>query len=103
MLPWYDFDPRTGLWRHRDDQSTPRVSIDLFDRVVAGENPGRFSMADEASLDDQLETGRKLLHEAMSRELPDLTAPELPGEFEELRWFPLPHEIAARRQPKDNP
>jgi selenocysteine lyase/cysteine desulfurase/CRP-like cAMP-binding protein len=98
MLPWYHFDPRSGLWRHRDDHSSPRVSMDLFERVVAGENPGGYSTLDESALDDQLDAGRKRLYEAMAGPLPDIAVPDLPAEFEELRWFPMPHEIAARRQ-----
>ena len=97
MLPWYDFDPRSGLWRHRGDESTPRVSLELFDRVVAGEDPGSYPTLGESVLDEQLDEGRKLLFDAMARPLPDVTAPDLPVEFEELRWFPLPHEVAVSR------
>ncbi len=96
MLPWYLLDPRSGLWRHRDHDPVPGVSLDQFGRVVDGDRLPGYDSLDDQALERQLDVGRQLLHEAMSRPMPDLEPPELPREYEELRWFPLPHEIAAR-------
>jgi hypothetical protein len=27
LLPWYRFEPGTGLWRHRDDVAAPPMSL----------------------------------------------------------------------------
>ena len=76
LLPYYRFDPGTGIWRHRDGLahvSTARVS--------------------EAALAEQLEAGRRLLENVSP---PDVVeAPPVTADFERARWFALPGDVLA--------
>jgi selenocysteine lyase/cysteine desulfurase len=77
LLPYYRFDPGTGIWRHRDG-------------VACVTN----ARAPEAMLAAQLERSRQLL---LDVEPPAEPVPATPvtADFERARWFPLPDEVAA--------
>jgi selenocysteine lyase/cysteine desulfurase len=84
LLPDYRFDLRDGLWRHRAQRL---VAVpDLGDLWAAEPAPG--DVAGEDVLAGQLAEARALLA-GRPAALPD-AAPELPAEFERIRWFPLP-------------
>jgi selenocysteine lyase/cysteine desulfurase len=84
LLPEYRFDLGDGLWRNR---AQPAVEVPDLAELWQVE-PVRCATAGEEVLAGQLTEARDLL---LSRpaELPD-GAPELPAEFERIRWFPLP-------------
>ncbi|MBM4356695.1 MAG: aminotransferase class V-fold PLP-dependent enzyme [Deltaproteobacteria bacterium] len=95
LLPDYDFEPATGLWRHR--RTRPKPSMRLTDlRYVGGKLEFRTRRAREPEwvLPQYLEEARSILEAG-----PQLAAPtgELARseDFEHLRWFPLPSEIHA--------
>jgi selenocysteine lyase/cysteine desulfurase len=97
LLPAYDFDQGTGLWRHRAGAGGPPMSL----RDVRF-TPGGLLWDDrrrqepESRLPAYLEDARRILAAAPD---PAAAAParvELTPDFEQLRWFPLPHEIAER-------
>ncbi len=96
LLPRYRFDPTTGLWSHAsaDPPRTASLSALTFDGERFSWKSERHTLP-ETALDDQLEAGRALLCGAVAS-TPDVLPPaELPPGYEEMRWFPLPHEIAA--------
>ncbi len=95
LLPSYRFDIDTGLWEHRDGRGVPPVSledIDYADGVMRYEH--RPQRDPDSVLADYLDEARCLLAAA------PLVAPpgdqlEVTADFEQLRWFTLPHEVTA--------
>ena len=96
LLPHYRFEPGSGLWSHAGGMAEPPMS--LRDIAYAG---GRMTYQShhrtepESRLAEYLVEARELL-----ANLPAPTsAPEhitVDADFETLRWFPLPDDLAAR-------
>ena len=92
LLPEYEFDPVTALWRHHRGPAEPRLS--LFD---IGYGPEGMSYPDQRTtggverLADYLSEAREVFANA---EPPDGSVLILDAgpDFEHLRWFPLPGE-----------
>jgi selenocysteine lyase/cysteine desulfurase len=84
LLPDYRFDVHHGLWSHRVQ---PRSTGPALGELWAPERP-KSPIAGEESLAGQLAEARRLFADRPT-EL-DETAPDLPPEFERMRWFPLP-------------
>ena len=96
MMPLYDFDAQSGLWKHRDaaPREPQRLAALQFDGFRMRLESERATLL-ESSLASTLEEGQRLL-EAAVRATPDaLPTPDYPDSFEENRWFPLPHEVAT--------
>jgi len=96
LLPQYRFDPATGTWRHADGQPEPPMSLDGV--VYEGDAmrfAGHHHRAREAALAGYVERAREVLAEppAIAGDPGHL---EVGDDFEQLRWFWLPEEIAAR-------
>ncbi len=92
LLPLYAFDPDTGIWRHRDAAKTAPLGLDEVS--VFGSDSPKGETAGENVLAQYLEQARLILEQAEGKS--DIQAVEtqtLPGEAEDLRWFPLPEEI----------
>ncbi len=94
LLPLYDFDPASGLWRHRDGLKTPPMSLTDIDfdhrgMVYADHRRRR----DGTPLATYMDQARSLMATTASgpccEPAPD---PETTGDFEHLRWFPYPSE-----------
>jgi selenocysteine lyase/cysteine desulfurase/CRP-like cAMP-binding protein len=96
LLPAYDFDPRGGLWTHRacPEPQIQSLTALQFDGTRMRWSSSRHTLL-ETALDHQLEEGRRVLERAVAAVPEALQAPELPAFYEENRWFPLPHEVAA--------
>ena len=94
LLPRYRFDVATGLWRHLDGLPEPPLS--LHDVSYEG---GRMSYRahrhrePESRLQDYLVEARRILGGPAPPAAPE--ALEVGPHFEQLRWFWLPHEVAA--------
>ena len=94
LLPLYRFDPGSGLWRHRDGSPEPPLSLD---DIRYGD--GRMTYAahrhrePESSLDGHLVEARRIL--ALPVPGGPATSLDVGPDFEELRWFWLPEEVAA--------
>lgn len=97
LLPLYDFNPITGLWRHRDGRPEPTTSLrDISYDDGTMEHSSRHAREPERVLRCYLDEARKRV-EAMERDpVAQAHGPLLPPildlEFEKLRWFPLPIE-----------
>jgi selenocysteine lyase/cysteine desulfurase len=84
LLPDYRFDVRHGLWSHRVQ---PRSTGPALGDLWAPQRP-KSPIAGEESLAGQLAEARRLFADRPA-DLDD-TVPDLPPEFERMRWFPLP-------------
>jgi hypothetical protein len=95
LLPLYSFDPDSGLWRHADARAP--VPLALSDALAPA---GPRATAPESVLPDYLARARELIRAAEARPPSASPAPALTADFERIRWFPLPAEVAAgRREP----
>lgn len=95
LLPSYRFDIDTATWEHRDGRGVPPLSLEDIDY---SEGAMRYEHRPQRDADgvlaNYLEEARRLLAEA------PLAAPpgdelEVTADFEQLRWFTLPHEVRA--------
>ncbi len=97
LLPHYKFDPDTGLWHHR--RGRPEAAMRLADvsyRAGKMEFRSRHATEPEWSLPGYLEDARRIIDEAVAELAcaPPLQDPPLTEDFEHLRWFAMPAEIA---------
>ncbi len=97
LLADYSFEPATGLWRHRAGRPEPPLSL----REIAYQDgamtwPSHRHHEPEGCLAGYLAAARELLA-GPPRPLAGPTIP--PGavgpDFEDLRWFLLPEDVAA--------
>ncbi|MET0799684.1 MAG: aminotransferase class V-fold PLP-dependent enzyme [Actinomycetota bacterium] len=96
LLPSYRFDPATAMWRHVGGLPEPPMSLD---DVAYDDGEMRFAghrrRAPESVLAGYLDEARRILAEPQAT--PDERVHlEVGDDFEHLRWFWLPEEIAAR-------
>jgi len=92
LLPQYDFDAASGLWRHREGPSQPRLS--LFDIHYGPDGlsyPDRRRAEPPRALREYLDRAAEII--ATAAPCPDAPSMERGDDFEHLRWFPLPEEI----------
>jgi len=93
LLPCYDFDPLTGLWRHADGIPEPPMSLYDVD-YSSGEMtyPTRRRQEPEDRLQSYFEAALDIVEEVASRARRPARL-DLSEDFEQLRWFPLPSEV----------
>jgi selenocysteine lyase/cysteine desulfurase len=100
LIPQYAFEPATGLWRHAGGVVEAPLSLD--DVRYEG---GRMTYAShrhrepESRLADYLAEARRLLASPpppSTAAIEGSASLEVGPDFESLRWFWLPHEIAAQ-------
>jgi Aminotransferase class-V len=98
LLPFYRFDPHTGLWSHRSGRSA--ASLSFRDLAFDSEElvPSGRRAAPESVLRGQLEEARRVLRAADTVRLAPVPDPPLTPDFERIRWFPLPGEAHERLQ-----
>lgn len=95
LLPRYRFEPATGLWHHLKGRPDPAMRLtDLSYRTGKLEYRSRHATEPEWVLSSYLDEARTVFAQA-SEELGNPETPPLSADFESLRWFPLPSEIAA--------
>jgi selenocysteine lyase/cysteine desulfurase len=98
LLPFYRFDPHSGLWQHESGPSRPPLSLDDVSFEPGGleaEGPQGPQPA-EVTLAGSLEAARRLLRElGAAPPRGPLADPKVSPEFERIRWFPLPGEALA--------
>lgn len=105
FLPDYEFEPDTGQWHHRTKRLEAAGSLHHISyETGALRYPKRRAMAPLSELPRYIEEAHRLLEMTRARSLePELAHPPLSRDFEQLRWFPLPHEAQAelRGEPCD--
>ncbi len=93
----YAFEPATGLWRHRDGTPEPPLSlrdIGYPEGVMAW--PSHRHHEPEARLAAYLAEGRAVLARPVrAAPSPTITPGAVGPDFEELRWFLVPEDLAA--------
>ena len=97
LLPDYAFEPATGLWRHRAGLPEPPLSLHgiSYDDGAMSYRSHRHREP-EARLAGYLAEARERLAQPPGQ----LAAPSYPAgavgpDFEALRWFLLPEDVAA--------
>ena len=99
LLPEYRFDEKTGQWRHRAGHpDVPMHLADVTYRSGRMEYRSRHMTEPESALAGYLDDARRIFNDITTgRRVPPPLADDVPpsADFEELRWFPLPSEIAA--------
>jgi selenocysteine lyase/cysteine desulfurase len=90
LLPDYRFDARSGLWSHRAGPPEPPLSLRDISYSDSMPRSAHRHRAPESALVGYREEARRILAAP-----PGTAEPiELSTDFEHLRWFWLPHEIA---------
>ena len=95
VLPSYRFEPDTGLWHHKQGNIGPAMSlkeISYDTGEMTYENRRRTA---EIDLPGHLEAAQTLLTEARTHPDKAFVHPQTNADFEHLRWFPYPDDIAA--------
>jgi selenocysteine lyase/cysteine desulfurase len=94
LLPHYRFEPRTGLWRHRDGVVAPPLRLDQVGYDAEGRMtyPRRHERAPESALAGYLAAARELTAGLPSCPPDGVGAARISPSFEALRWFALPDE-----------
>ena len=97
LLPWYRFEPATGMWRHAAGSPEPPLSLHDVSFGVGGVTyPAHRHRAGEEALAGHLEEAGRILADPVAAlgAAPASDGPPLVGEdFESLRWFWLPDEV----------
>ena len=98
LLPLYEFEPETGLWRHRDrGRVTTGLGLDEIS-YTSGSMHYRSRRITEpaAAVRGYLEAARRILDAAEREHVPKGVARHLEPQLEALRWFVLPGDIAGK-------
>ncbi|MDH4115890.1 MAG: aminotransferase class V-fold PLP-dependent enzyme, partial [Acidimicrobiia bacterium] len=91
LLPDYDFEPATALWRHRAGTPDPPMSLHDVDFGMSGATiGGRHARTGAPAFSECLSMASELMN--APRPMRD-RGPDLPSGAEALRWFPLPAEV----------
>ena len=98
LLPWYRFDPPTGMWRH--SAGSPEAPLSLHDiRYDTGglRYPAHRHREPESRLADYLAEAAAILADpsAVLGAAPDAEPLAVGTDFESLRWFWLPDEMGV--------
>ncbi len=98
LLPWYRFEPATGLWRHASGAPEPPLS--LHDVAFAADGvsyPSHRHTLGEEALEDHLAEAERILADPLAAlggpPAADGAGLEVGADFEHLRWFWLPDEV----------
>jgi len=97
LLPEYRFDPTSGLWSHHRGSPEPPLSLRDI-RYPDGPVPASAHRhrEPETALPGYLAEARRLLAAGVERNGSKVEHLAVGADFEHLRWFWLPEEIAAR-------
>ena len=96
LLPYYRFEPDSGLWRHRDGLAEPPLSLHDVS-YIDGEMRYRRrpTPVPEGGLGEYLERARLLIAELAGARPAPIGLPDTSDDFEHLRWFHYPDELVA--------
>ena len=91
LLPEYRFNPLSGLWVHRAGAPEPPLSLTDITYTDATPRSAHRHREPESALAGYLTQARDLFRAARGQAEPV----ELSADFEHLRWFWLPEEVAV--------
>ncbi len=96
LLPYYRFEPDTGLWKHRDKLSAPPLSLHDINYGSGDMNfLRRPDNLPEGGLPAYMEKARVLLADLVMKRPEPIGLPDVTADFEHLRWFHYPDEAPA--------
>ena len=99
LLPYYRFEPDTGLWRHRDGLAAAPLSLrDVSYAEGAMTYHRRPHLLPDGGLTEYLERAKRLLGDLAEAPPNPIGLPATTSDFEHLRWFPYPDEAAQSAQ-----
>jgi selenocysteine lyase/cysteine desulfurase len=98
LLPWYRFEPATGMWRH--SSGSPEAPLSLHDIHYDRDGlryPAHRHREPETRLVDYLAEATSILADpsAVLGPAPEPEPLDVGTDFESLRWFWLPDELGA--------
>jgi hypothetical protein len=97
IVPMYRFEPTTGAWIHRERKE--KRLLRLHDVHYSGsgiEYRSRHYTEPESILSSYLAEAGEVIERAVAYAVAtELVDPVLPERAEQLRWFPMPAEIAS--------
>ena len=96
LLPDYAFEPASGLWHHRAGRPEPPASLrDVRYDDGRMDWPSHRHHEPESRLAGYLDEARAFLDRPVAMPAPSFAEDEVGPDFETLRWFWLPEEVAA--------
>jgi selenocysteine lyase/cysteine desulfurase len=96
LLPFYDFDPDTGVWRHRSTSGDQVMRLGAISyRAGKLEYPSRRVFGPARTLAAYIDEARHIVATAPGELDAEARDPERSAEFERLRWFLLPGDVLA--------
>lgn len=97
LLPDYEFDADSGHWSHRERRlQAPHSLLQISYESGRLRHPLHRASAPASELGRYLEEAQRIVEDAGKRyETLELPTSAGPADFEELRWFALPHEALA--------
>jgi selenocysteine lyase/cysteine desulfurase len=95
LLPEYDFEPTSGVWRHRETpEGALRSLLDVDYRSGVMDSEDDPLIEPESALPGYLAQARELLEGSARGERTDQQPVHLSDDLEALRWFPLSGDTA---------
>ena len=92
MLPFYQVDPKSGVWRFQGQENKMAIGLDTFQFIDDCQKPNR-SRGEKVSLDGICTLAEQVLQTANRQtQMPPLI---LSSQSETLRWFVLPQEVTT--------
>ena len=96
LLPFYDFDPDTGTWRHRSASRERLMRLgDISYRTGKLEYSARHVFGPARELAEYIEAAKHIIATAPGELDAGVRDPDRTAELERLRWFPLPGDVLA--------
>jgi selenocysteine lyase/cysteine desulfurase len=98
LTPWYRFEPSSGLWRHAGGSPEPPLSLyDIRYEADGLRYPAHRHREPESRLQAYLAEAQAILADpvAVLGPPPEPESLDVDPDFESLRWFWLPEEIAV--------
>lgn len=99
LLPYYRFEPESGLWRHRKPLADPPLSLSdiSYESGTLGYRH-RSRVHSDDDLSGYFDEARRVIAEVEANGPPEpFDPPQLTEDFEHLRWFPLPGDPVRDR------
>jgi len=104
LMPYYRFEPESGLWKHRLQERRVGLSLDDVDyKTGSMEYRSDHVIEPESALQGYLRRAEEIISEAEEELGGQGEARTLGGGLENLRWFPLPGEAPGDLPSADPP
>lgn len=104
LMPYYRFEPESGLWKHRQKERRVGLRLDDVDYGTGAMEYQSIHMTEpESAFHDYLLRAEEIIAAAERDRTEGIEDRVLRQELESLRWFPLPGEAPGRLGASDPP